>query len=185
MADLFSVIGGSLIFFYSIALIASLALVIQILVMMLFDFGDADVDGGGVISVRSATGFFGGFGWTGVIFLENDFSFTVATLSGIGVGLVMMFSFAYLMRILYSLRESGTVDLSSAIGQTGTVYVSIPPEETGTGQVRIMVQGRLKVIGACTRSKEPIPSDRRVVIRELVDPTTYLVEPTAASGEPT
>lgn len=185
LADFFTAVGGPLVFYYSIALIASLALVIQLVLMTVLDFGDADspddVDGTGVISVRSLTGFFGGFGWTGVIMLEEEFSMTAATLAGIVVGGVMMLSFAYLMRILYSLRESGNIDPANAIGETATVYVSIPPEETGTGQVQVMIQGRLQVVPAVTRSRERIPAERRVLIRELVGSGTYMVEPFVSS----
>ena len=186
MTDIFAFIGGPLFFFYAIALLASLLLVIQLL-MTAFGFDGAegldDVEfGAKVISFRSLTGFFGGFGWTAVVLIGNDWSLTAATVAGIGVGLVFMFVFAYLMRILYGLKESGNIDLQGAIGQTATVYVSIPPEESGTGQVRVMVQGRLKVFRACTKSSTRIPAERTVLVEEKVGPATLMVSPIGNSA---
>lgn len=182
MSELFAFIGGPLILFYSIAVIASVFLVVQLLLTAL-GFGDADVaddvdiDGSSVISFRSLTGFFGGFGWTGVVVLENGFSPTVAVLGGLLVGVGFMLSFAYLMRIFYSLKESGNVDLRNAIGHVGTVYVSIPPSGTGSGQVRVMVQGRLQVLEATTAAPERIPSEQRVRVTDVIDAATLMVEP--------
>ena len=100
----FSAFGLPLLVFYSMAILASIILVIQV-VAMLFGFdGDSDfrmddlgeADGLGFISVRSLTGFFGGFGWMGVIMLEGGFALPVATAAGVGVGGVLMLSVAYL-----------------------------------------------------------------------------------------
>lgn len=181
MSDIFAFIGGPLVFFYGIAILSSVLLVIQLL-MTVFGFdaveGLDDVEfGANVISFRSLTGFFGGFGWTAVVLLGNGWSLSAATVAGIGVGLVFMFVFAYMMRILYGLKESGNIDLQGAVGTTATVYVSIPPEESGTGQVRVMVQGRLKVFDARTKSSSRIPADRRVVVEEMIGPRTLMVGP--------
>ena len=183
MADLFALFGGPLVIFYSIAILASFFLVVQI-ILMAFGVGDGDVDldvGDGLdfFSVRSLTGFFGGFGWAGVIMLENGSSLIAATGVGVVAGSVLMLSVAYLMKVLYSLKESGTIDLNNAVGQTGTVYLTIPHSESGAGKVRVMVQGRLKIVAACTTSREPIPTERKVTVQGLLDPTTLLVEPLA------
>jgi len=172
--------GGPLPLFYGIALIASLILVIQI-VLAVFGFDDFEADdadfGSGIVTLRSLTGFFGGFGWGGVLMLENGFSTGVSTLTATGVGLLLMLSFAYLMRLLYSLKESGNVDLENAVGKTGTVYVSIPAETSTLGQIQVMVQGRLQVVPATTHTGHRIGSGTQVRIVELVDGMTFVVEP--------
>lgn len=174
--------GGPLPLFYGIALVASLVLVVQV-VLTFFGFDDFDADGAdfgsGIVTLRSLTGFFGGFGWTGVLMLESGFSTGVSTLAGVVVGIVLMLSFAYLMKLLYSLRESGNVELEAAIGKTGTVYVSIPPGGASVGQIQIMVQGRLQVVPASTNSAERIPSGGHVRVLDLIDGMTLLVEPVA------
>ncbi len=166
-----------LLLFYTIAVVASLILLIQLAAMALGLGDDLDVDmddldhpsGLSILSVRSITGFFGGFGWTGVIALEKGLSVLAATGLGAVVGFVLMLSVAYVMKALYSLGESGTIDLRNAIGQIGTVYLPIPPNQSGPGRVRIMIQGRLKVILAYTKTSEKILSEKKVKVSALLD----------------
>jgi len=175
--------------FYSVAILASLVLIIQI-GLALFGFDDIDGagdldagDGLGFVSLRSLVGFFGGFGWTGVIMLENDASLPAATGAAVVVGFLFMLLIASVMRLLYSLGESGTIDLNNAVGETGTVYITVPARRSGPGQVRVMVQGRLKIFSALTTAGAPIPAERRVLVTGLVDSGTLLVEPVDPTGE--
>jgi len=183
----FSALSAPLMIFYSLAIFASLILVIQI-ILFIFGIGDdldmVDLDSGeglGFLSVRSITGFLGGFGWTGVIVLESGRSVGIATLLGIMVGGGMMLSVAFLMKTLYSLKESGNIDYNTAIGKVGTVYLPIPPNQSGAGQIKIMVQGRLKVVQAYTESTKTIASQQKVWVVGLLDPRTFLVEPNQPS----
>jgi hypothetical protein len=86
----------------------------------------------------------------------------------------------HLMKLLYSLKESGNIDFQNAIDQIGTVYLTVPPNESGPGKVRVMVQGRLKIVTAYTKSGKKIASQRKVKVTELLDPRTLLVEPLGA-----
>ncbi|MDA2926451.1 hypothetical protein MYX78_04335 [Acidobacteria bacterium AH-259-G07] len=188
MLEWYANLTFTLMIFYSIAIVASLILMIQVLLMLIGVGDDLDVDldhtnGLGILSLRSVTGFFGGFGWTGVIALENGSSPFVATASGAIVGGVLMLSVAYLMRMLYSLRESGTIDYQHAIGQVGTVYLPIPPNQSGPGKIRVMIQGRLKVVTAYTKFAQKIASQKKVKVLELLDARTVIVEPLGAETE--
>jgi hypothetical protein len=177
---------SALLIFYVIAIAASLVLVVQIALAMLgFDDVDTDLDVGdgmGFLSLRALVAFFGGLGWTGVILLDNGASLFAATAAGIGVGIVLMLVMAMIIRLIYSFQETGTIDLKNALGEVGTVYITVPPEQSGTGRVRVMVQGRLTIVAALTAASKPIPSERKVRVRDLVDSRTLLVEPL---GEPT
>lgn len=93
----------------------------------------------------------------------------------------MMLSVALLMKTLYSLKESGTIDYNTAVGKVGTVYLPIPPNQTGPGQIRIMVQGRMRVVPAYGDSKNTIASQQKVRVVRLLDPRTFLVEPSQPS----
>ena len=174
--------------FWGIALVSSLVLLVQV-AMTLFgldDLGvdDLDTDGLGLLSFRSVTGFFGGLGWIGLLALRGGWSVPLATLVGSAAGGILMLSVAMLMRFLYSLRESGTLDYKNAIGQIATVYISVPARQQGTGQVRVQVQGRLTVVAAQTRAAESISSQRRVKVVDLVDQRTLLVEPIGSPDAP-
>jgi hypothetical protein len=179
--------------FFGIAFIATAVLLLQI-ALMIFGldhvFGVEDLaagDGMGIISVRSITGFFGGLGWTGVIALRKGMSVPAATIVGTLVGVVLMLSVALFMKLIYSLRESGTLDYNNAIGHVGTVYIAIPANQQGPGKVRVLVQGRVTIIAAFTESEEKIPTQQKVKVVGLIDERTLLVEPLSAvavaSGE--
>jgi hypothetical protein len=140
--------------FWSIALLSSLVLLLQLLGMMLgFEHGadighvdpgvSGDVSGVHVLSVRAVIAFAVGFGWAGVIALEGGW--------GIPVAIVL-----------------ATV--------VGTVYVPIPAALAAGGQVEILIQGRVAMVNAATRGAV-IPNRTRVKVVDLVDRTTLLVEP--------
>lgn len=184
--------GLELQIFYAIGLLATLVIFIQVL-LMFFGFGmdidDVDVSAGDVgdggdasdglhlLSARTITAFFLGFGWTGVIALRNSYALEVALIFAIFMGMAFMIIIFFLLKTLYSLKDSGTLDYHNAIGKIGIVYIPIPPNETGAGQVEITVQGRLRFIPAYTASSERIASKSRVKVVDLVDPQTVLVEP--------
>ncbi len=113
--------------FYAIAFVASMALIIQVAMMVLGVGDDMDIDadagigdtshptGLHIFSLRSMTGFFGGFGWTGVLARENGLSVLAASGLGAVAGAILMLSVAYLMKVLYSLWETGTIDYQNAV----------------------------------------------------------------------
>jgi hypothetical protein len=84
---------------------------------------------------------------------------------------------AVLMKLLYSLQQSGNIDYRNAVGGHAKVYSQIAPRMTKPGQVEVVVQGRLRVVEAMTKADQALPSQSRVKVVDLVDPTTLLVEP--------
>ena len=86
-----------------------------------------------------------------------------------------------LMRGLYGLRQTGTIDYSNAVGEVASVYLPVPPKMSGPGQVEVTVQGRLRVVPAFTRSAARIPNGTRVKVVETMDRNTLVVEPLAAA----
>ena len=159
-------------------------LVVQLVMLFLGHDGDAHphdaIDGTGelpVLSLRAIVAFFVGFGWTGVATLNAGYSVPVATIAGLGVGGAFMGAVAVLMRVLYGLQQSGNIDYRNAVGSHAKVYSQIAPRMERTGQVEVLVQGRLRVVEAMTKADRALPSQSRVKVVDLVDPTTLLVEP--------
>ena len=167
--------------FYAIAISTSLLMVVQLVLMVLgFDGDDFDDVAGGevhVLSVRTITAFFAGFGWTGVAALQSGAGLPLALLAAVAVGGVFMGGVLLLMRTLYSMRHSGTLDYNNAIDEVGQAYVRIPPAMSGSGQVQVKVQGRLIVAPAFTRSETEIPTRAPVRVVALLDQNTLVVEP--------
>ncbi len=197
MSEWWSGLSFSLQVFHGIGILASIILVAQ-LVMTLFgadgDAGgnfDADLDLGGgadvlgvgehasglgILSTRTVIAFLAGFGWTGVIALQGGRPVTSAVLIAVGVGILLMLLVFWLMRWLFSLRESGTMDYRNAIGQVGTVYVHIPAAGRGTGQIQVLVQGRLATVAAVGTGTATIASGEKVRVTGLVGANILEVE---------
>lgn len=180
-------LGTSLRVFYGIALAASVLLVLQ-LVALLFGLdheGDAGFDGDhdsglGVLSLRSITAFFTGFGWGGVVAIKQGFGLTVAIVVALATGGALMAAVVAMMRGFAALRHSGTLDYANAVGNVGSVYVAVPGAMAGPGQIEVLVQGRTAIVQAFTRSPERLPPRARVRVVETLDQQTVVVEPLAA-----
>ncbi len=129
-----------------------------------------------VLSTRTIVAFLAGFGWTGVIARTGGISTGLSALAALAVGTVLMFMVYWLMRVLYGLRQSGNVDYRNAIGQVGTVYVRIPAAGVGTGQIQVLVQGRLATVAAVTDGPENITSGRKVKVTAQLSESILKVE---------
>lgn len=180
--------------FYGVGALFSLVLILQTVLMLVGvdhgvphgveHAGDAGTDASGihVLSVRTIVAFFVGFGWGGAA--ASSLGPVPSILVAAATGSVFMFGVFWLMKCLFSLRYSGTLDYETAVGQVGCVYMAIPAEQAGNGQVEVMIQGRLQVLPACTRAKEKIPTRAKVRVVGTADPQTLLVEPASAVAEP-
>lgn len=179
--------------YYGIAIVATFVLFLQLLLAVFgFDL-DADVDvdfdagveghdgGTGILSVRSVTAFMVGFGWGGVIAIRQGLSVLSATAVALAAGGALMAAVVVLMRAVYGLRYSGSVDYKNAIGVVGNVYVPIPGAMAGPGQVEVLVQGRLAVVQAFTRAPEKLPNHTRVRVVDTLDQQTLIVEPVVST----
>lgn len=188
--------------FYAFGLLATLVLFLQFVMMMFFGLGDHDVSGGhdvhvggghaggghaghggahadglNIVSIRTVTAFFFGFGWAGVLAIKQGYSTLGATLIAIVVGALFMAIVYSLMSFVYGLRASGTVDYNNAVGLVGDVYVTIPAKRSGSGQVQILVQGRVRFVPAFTESDRDLTGGSKVKVVKLIDQNTLLVEP--------
>jgi len=161
---------------------AAIGLVLFIASFGLSVFGICESDGehlGGEFSwfsLHAITSFFLMSGLLGLT-LNKQFalpglvSLAGATLGGIFCALVLR----KLNRLAKSLRSNGTIDLSSAILETGTVYLTIPKH--GAGKVRVVVSGRLKVIDAVGSQEIAIKTGVKIKVVGVL-PDGYLqVEP--------
>ena len=173
--------------FVGIGAVSSAILFIQMLIVLAggyLDIPDLDFDiaetgeGGatGMFSIRGIGSFFTGFGWTGASVLDSGASMTLAIAAATIVGLLVLFGFVSMMRWLQSLREEGNINYENAIGQVGSVYVPIPPNREGLGQIEVKVQSRISTVRAISDHPERLENRVAVRVMELVDDRTLLVE---------
>ena len=170
--------------FYGIGILSLFALVFQ-MAMLLFggvddhsDFSSAGEHGSGlgIISFRSITAFFLGFGWSGVIALKAGHSLGVAIIIGLFVGGVLMVGIFALMRSMMRLQSSGSLDYGNAVGEVATVYVTIPSDQRGGGQVEVMIQGRLAMAEALQKGSTSLSPGTKVRVVETIGRSTLVVE---------
>jgi len=129
----------------------------------------------GILSVRTIVAFFVGFGWGGVAMYDGTKNAALSLVVAALIGFAFMMIAFWLMNSIFKLREAGNVDYANAIGCSATVYVSIPARREGSGQVQVVVQGRLREVAAVTDEEERLAPGTRVVITRQIDPSTFVV----------
>lgn len=135
----------------------------------------------GLITVRTVTAFFVGFGWTGVIMLNNGYSIVAAIVGGTATGIAFLLATWFLIHNLLRLQSSGgNVDYNNAIGTVGTVYTTIPAAEAGGGQLELMIQGRLMMAEVYTKATWNLKPSSKAKVVALIGRSTLLVEPLAS-----
>jgi hypothetical protein len=179
--------------FYAIGLFSLAVLLLQILLTLvgIGHHGDVDLSGHadhdsgiGLLTVRTVTAFFVGFGWTGAIMLNHGYSITAAIIAGAATGAVFLLTTWFLIRNLLRLQSSGgNVDYNNALGSVGTVYTTIPAGEGGGGQLELMIQGRLMMAEAYTKATWNLKPNSKAKVVALIGRSTLLVEPLTSSTD--
>jgi hypothetical protein len=171
--------------FYAIAIIALIALFFQVIMSVVFgmehgvdvaNVGDHD-SGMGIFSVRGVTAFFTGFGWTGVVCTKQGLGLPVTLAIAFVVGSGLMIAIFLMMRAFIRLQSNGNIDYGNAVGQLGTVYVTIPPVQRSGGQVETMIQGRLVTAEALQKGSQPLQPGTKVNVVARIGSSTLIVEP--------
>ena len=171
--------------FYAIAVIALIALFFQVIMSVVFgmehgadvaNVGDHD-SGMGIFSVRGVTAFFTGFGWTGVVCTKQSLGLPVTLAIAFVVGSGLMIAIFLMMRAFMRLQSNGNIDYGNAVGQLGTVYVTIPPVQRSGGQVETMIQGRLVTVEALQKGSQPLQPGTKVNVVARIGSSTLIVEP--------
>ena len=170
--------------YFIIAVVASILLVIQI-VLMLFslggagdmdfdgDFdgsvdGDVDTDGGlSFFTIKGMTAFFALGGWCGfAAAMGLPGNIWAPILIAVATGTVALLGVGFAMRGIARMQCSGNIVKHKLVGQSATVYVSVPANRAGRGKIVLTAQDTYLEIDAMTDEGERIPVDTRVVIAE-------------------
>jgi hypothetical protein len=189
---------GSDALWFSVPALAGTIFFVGRVLLMLFgggvelhhDAGGFDLDHGDssdafkVLSLQSIAAFLMGFGWAGLFVVRGlGWSPLLGVPAGIAVGAGMMWLLGRLFRLVGRLQSSGTVDISAALDEEGTVYVTIPGRRHGRGTIRVVVGERQQYYTAVTDG-EAIPTGARVRVLEVNDDHTLTVEGLPAATLP-
>lgn len=176
--------------FACIGIPSTLVLVIQT-VLLFFGIGDGDdfdIDGDGIsdfdtgdgglslFSIRSVVGMLCIAGWTGIVFIDLGLSNGISVFLSIICGVATLFGIAYLMKAVLKLQSSGNIELGSAVGKTGQVYIPIPANGMGRGKINLVVQDRYIEVDAVTNSEETLKTGETVRVVSTDDMGLVMVE---------
>jgi hypothetical protein len=182
-----SLVPGSQIF-YAIGIVSLVSLLFQMLFVLVGVGGEHDAHigahgdheggfGSWLINVRTVMAFLSGFGWAGAILLNRGHAVGPAIARASVVGALFLFGTAVLVRSLLKLQSSGNLEYANAVGTVGTVYSTIPAAEAGSGQLEVLLQGRLITAEARTQSSPALKPGTQARVIALVGQSTLLVEP--------
>ncbi len=142
--------------------------------------GAAHGGGVGLLSLQSVMAFLMGFGWAGLLAL-HPLKWPVFGAIGLGavVGVGLVFLQAAVWRALFGLQSSGNIEIRQAAGLEGVVYVQVPGQSKGQGQVRVIIDGRQRTFNAVTPHAGSLESQTRVRVVRVNADNTLTVEPAA------
>ena len=180
--------------FAFIGIPATLVLVVQT-VLLLFGISgghddSCDLDGDGIpddlesghddgltlFSVRGIVSMFCVAGWSGIVFVDFGMgTFETIILSAI-CGVAALFGIAYLMKAVLKLQSNGNIELGTAVGKTGQVYIPIPPKGMGRGKINITVQDRFIEVDAITASEDTLKTGEAVRVISTDENGLVMVE---------
>ena len=177
MAEWYSALSVLEKVYFYIGCIASFFLVVQIIMMCFSGFGpDIDVDGDGIIdadadtgvsifTTKSLTAFFAVGGWTGLLMCSIEgLHISVAIIVSLLAGVAAMAVVVLFMKLMMKLQCNGLLEPEKLVGQTATVYVSVPPSREGRGKITMNAQGKYIELDAMTDETERLKIDQTVVI---------------------
>lgn len=179
MSEFFNSIDYAQRFYVYIAIGASVIFLIQTIMTFIgadSDTGmDADFDGNldaeaypfQLFSLRNLINFLLGFGWAGATLYNVIDNSIILAIVAVIIGCFFILIFFIIMKTLMKLSEDNSFDLKSAIGKTGDVYLTIPPERSGKGKVFISVDGSTKELDAITDSDKALANGSLIRIIDI------------------
>jgi len=131
----------------------------------------------GIITFRTLVAAATFFGVAGMAARSAELSIGNQLLIAAACGVAAMCLVHWMMRTIYRLGEDRTVRINRAVGQEGTVYISIPADKAGAGKIHLNLQGRLMEYEAVTSANAKLPTGARVVVVGVAGTSTLEVAP--------
>ena len=176
--------------YWCIAIPFSVLFIIQI-ILTFFGADMHDMDAGGhadisvesdhgidfqFITLKNLTAFFTIFGWTGIACMQGDLGIGKSIIISTIAGLIIMTVMASIVYFMAKLADDGTLSLKNAVGKVGSVYLTIPANRKGLGQVQVKVQG-LQTLDAMTDHDDDIKTGSIIEVIEILNNEILLVKP--------
>lgn len=177
-------------FFMACAIIGGVVFLVRMVLMFIGAGGEGDLGGFSgpdaadtdqasdesfrFLSIQSMSSFFLMFGLVGLTILRNGGAVWLAFTGAIGSGGITVWLVSLLFKGMRRLQSDGTLRINNAIGQEGTVYLTIPAN--GSGQIQVAVQGALRIFEARSARKVDLRTGERIRVVEVAAGNILLVE---------
>jgi hypothetical protein len=136
----------------------------------------------GVISLRTVVAALTFFGLAGLATRSANVGPIGQLTVGVLAGLAALYGVYFMMLGLRKLKAEGTPRIGRAVGLHGTVYTSIPAEESGSGKIQLNLQNRTMEYLAMTTGHALSPGTK-VVVTDIITSDTVQVEPVLETEE--
>ncbi len=129
-----------------------------------FDTDHPDTDAGfKALSIHSITSFFMMFGLVGLaMYRQSQMGVVLSMVAAILAGLGSVWVIGKLFGLAARLQSSGNIQIDTAVGAQGRVYLTIPVD--GTGIVNVKVSDRLREYEARSHDNAEIKTDTPVQV---------------------
>ena len=139
--------------------------------------GDGGGDGLVLFSVRGIMAMLCVGGWSGLALYASGVNRPVTVIVSLVCGIAALFVIAYLMKAAMKLQSNGAIQLGTAIGKTGRVYIPIPPKTQGSGKITLTVQERFIEADAVTTADRKLRTGEVVRVVATDETGLLVVEP--------
>ena len=128
-----------------------------------------------VFTIRNLIYFLTMFGWTGLACSKGGLPLALTIILAVIAGILTTMIIAWVFYLLNRLTESGNITINNALGQMGSVYITIPAHKEGTGVIQLVMQGATQELNAMTE-EAAIPANTAIKVVKIINQNTVLVK---------
>ena len=139
------------------------------------DASEVAIAGLRIFTLRNVIVFFTMFSWSGIILSRSGMNPVMVFIMSALAGAVLALMVAALYWGVSKMVQSGSMDMRNTVSQIGEVYIPIPADKKGQGQVQLAVQGRIEEFDAITDDDNVLATGSKVLVLEVLKEDLLLV----------
>ena len=129
-----------------------------------------------LLSVQSVIAFLCIFGWSGIAALSCGVPAWGAIMIGAVLGFGAMVLVAKIIQWSSKLTQNGNFNVKNLLGESGTVYIPIPPNGEGAGKINISCGERFMEFDAVYEGDKTLATGSAVRVVDVISGSTLVVE---------
>lgn len=129
-----------------------------------------------LLSVQSVIAFLCIFGWSGITAIANGMPEWAALVLAVVLGFAAMLLVAKIIQWSSKLAQNGTFNMKNLLGESGTVYIPIPPKGKGSGKINISCGERFLEFDAVSEDRDTLKTGVPVRVVDIISGSVLVVE---------